>query len=374
MLSLLLWGGLAWADAGDEAQEEAPAGDESLTSAGITQEELHALEAASFYKIGLELVARGSFAEAQAIFQQVVSRYPETPVAAGATEQIAALESLAGAGGTKAPRGGLDGVTELVINQAIAMPLVMGLLLPGATFQPGEPLVPVVMGMAGMGVGIGGALVLDKYRPVDTAFAMSLFSGEWLGALNGLTVSAKWPPRGYRGLWAEMLAGTVVGAGAAVAADQYWDVSPGQVSALNSGAVWGAYLGFMSQIFGSSDSSADVLVRTTLFVDGGAALGAYLGTQFEPSRGRVNMITLSGLAGTAMAGGATVLLNYYGNLYEAEPTAALLMGGSAAGLGLGTFLTRNYDENRGGVALASLQMAPLVSTDGLVGMRAGGSW
>ena len=143
---------------------------------------------------------------------------------------------------------------------------------------------------------------------------------------------------------------------------------------LVAGEVWGAYVGLMSQLLDDSDSSADFMMRTTLFVNSGAALGAFLGTQYEPSRGRVNLITLSGLAGTAMAGGTAVLLNFYGSLYDQEPTVALLVGGSAAGLGLGTFLTRNFDESQSGLALASLQMAPLVSNDGLVGMRAGGSW
>ena len=88
MISILLVFGLASAQeigapptppaASGDAEESAPPAAAKSGSADAAQEEfrsiLHALEAASFYQVGLELVTQRAFDEASAIFSQITER------------------------------------------------------------------------------------------------------------------------------------------------------------------------------------------------------------------------------------------------------------------------------------------------------------
>lgn len=350
-----------------EEADSAPV--DEASSAAATEEirsTLHELEAASFYQVGLELVTQRAFDEAAAIFLQITERYSDTEYAGSAQEQLGALELLSGGvrelETSSASRDSMSGVTELAISQGLAMPVILGLLVPGATFQPEEPLIPVSLGMAGIGVGVGGAYLLNRVNPVDTQTAMAIFSGEWIGGLNGLAISAAWPPRGYRGLFAETLAGTVIGAGVGYAANTYLEPTPGGIAAINSGALWGTYFALMSEIFVYSESEREMMLRTMAGLDLGALLGGAIGHHYGPSRSRVKLVTLSGVAGTAVGAGVAILASYYGSVYD-QGAAAIVMGGSITGLLGGTLLSKRVEPDAMAGVFSSgtrLQVTPLV--------------
>jgi hypothetical protein len=369
------------------AEEAEPAPEEIAGPAQAEEDlrsKLHALEAASFYQVGLELVIQRAFDEASAIFLQITEQYSDTEFLEFAREQLDALELLTESMrerdllSSDSSRIAMSGMTELAISQGLAMPVILGLLVPGSTFQPEEPLVPVSLGMAGIGVGVGGAYLLDRVRPVDTQTAMAIFTGEWIGALNGLAISAAWPPRGYRGLFAETLAGTVIGGGLGYAANLELDPTPGGIAAINSGALWGTYIALMSEVFLYSETDREMMLRTMAGLDFGALLGGGIGWKFQPSRQRVNIVTLSGVAGTAIGGGVAILGAWYGSIYD-EGAAAIVMGGSIAGLLGGAYLSGRIET----VATAGvfsgktrLQITPLVLPEAgdsprVLGLRVG---
>ncbi|MED5374866.1 MAG: hypothetical protein VX899_27850 [Myxococcota bacterium] len=322
--------------------QQAPAADAAPAVAGPTDAELHELEARALYQVGLELVISRQYSEAKAVFERIQRDYPGSSVATDAARQLEDLAML------ETRRRGLQNPAaaaraELVIEQTVIGGLFLGALVPGSTWQPSEPGPPVLLGLTGAtAAGVGSALFAKKYEP-STGQVMSLFTGELLGAANGFALSALNPPRDYRGLYRETLGGTVLGAAAGSAAAYYLDPDAGQVAMVNSGMLWGGYYSAWTFAFWESNDPRWITVRTVGGMDAGAAIGAVAAHYFPVSRSRMNVINLAGMAGTAVAGGAAILANFYGSLYEPEPTAAVFLAGTTAGLVAGAALTRNMD-------------------------------
>ena len=59
-----------------------------------SEEVLHRLEAASFYKIGLELVSEGRFDEAEILFESIRTTYSDTDLMPRVSAQLEALALL----------------------------------------------------------------------------------------------------------------------------------------------------------------------------------------------------------------------------------------------------------------------------------------
>lgn len=318
------------------AQESSPA----AAPDQVSDAELYELEARAMYQVALQLVVAGDYSQARSLFERIGAEYPDAHIAPKAEEQIALLGTM------ETKRRGLrdpadTARAELMITQTVVAGLFLGVALPGSTWQPSEPGPPVLLGLGGATAGgIGAHLFAREYSPT-TGQVMSLFTGEVLGAANGFGLSAAFPPRDYRAAYQQALLGTLIGAGAGVAVAKYIDPDAGQVAAVNHGMLWGTYFSSMSFLFWEENNPRFVAMRVIGGADLGAGLGALSAHYFPMSRGRVNVITLGGLAGTAVGGGVVFLANYYGSLYDQEPTAGILLASSAAGLAAATFLTRN---------------------------------
>lgn len=369
MLTCLLLSSLALAEepvSGETKTETQPLEDSAMeggelvsptdeTAAGPpTEDELHRLEAASFYKIGLELVSEGRFEDAQVLFENIRATYSDTELAPRASEQLEALALLesdqpvidAAVLQEAAKQAAIayeeEGWAELAINQGLAMPVIVGLLIPGGTFQPGEPAVPVTMAMAGLGIGVGGAYVLDQHYDIDRGHAMAIFTGEWAGLMNGYLASAIAQPRDYRGHWRYMLGGTLVGGAAGAAAGHYLDLSSGDVALVNAGGLWGGVLGLTSLYYFDADDEAASYIRFAGAVNAGMAIAAGVSKHWEPSRKRVAVMNMSAVAGAALGLGTAFMGVEYANWdYESYPAVVLTSG--MLGAAVGGYLTRRTD-------------------------------
>ena len=349
MLTLLL--STAFAEEPAAAVEEAP-----------TDEELHELEARALYKVALELMDLGQYPEARIVLTRIGTDYGDSAIAPKAAEMYALLDTMEPAGRDEAARAR----AELAIDQALASAAFFGFLVPASTFQPSEPLVPVTMGLAGLGAGIGGGLYLGRSMEPSQGQVMSLFTGEWLGAANGLALSAVNPPRDYRGVYRYTTAGFVAGAASGLAVAHYVEPTGGQVAMVNSGAMYGAYLTGWSFAYWYEEDrrwsdERRVFVRMAVGTDLGAALGAVAAWRFPVSRGRMNVINLAALTGTAAAAGVAFLVDYYSYGFDVGPTGAMIMSGSALGFGTGVLLTMRMD---GGREVASASGVLLERRDG----------
>ena len=360
-----------------ESAEEAGSADESAHNAQEepssvenvpTEAQLHRLEAASFYKVGLELVSEGQFDDATVLMENIVSTYGDTDLAPRAQEQINALALL------KKESLGMDpavvreaarqaaiayeeeGWAELAINQGISMPVIVGVLIPGGTFQPDEPAVPVTMAMAGLGIGVGGAYLLDQYYDIDRGHAMAIFTGEWVGLMNGYLASAIALPRDYRGHWRYMLGGTVIGGAAGAAAGHYLDISSADMALVNAGGIWAGVLGLTSMYYFPADDEASSFIRFSGAVNVGMALAAGLTTRWNPSRKRLSVIQMSAVAGAALGLGTGFMGIDYGN-WDNDSYPAVILTSAVVGAAVGGFLSGRMDDD-------SAAMGSLLNTSG----------
>jgi hypothetical protein len=364
----------------EDVDAEAPA-EEPAVAPAITEDMLHRLEAAAFYKVGLELVGEGRYDEASVLFEKLIGTYGDTDIAPRAQEQWSNLELL--------QSGGVDdlvvqakayeekGWAELAINQGIAMPVIMGFLIPAGTTQPEEPAIPVSMGMLGLGVGVGGAYLLDKHYELDRGHAMAVFTGEWMGLLNGYMASAITEPRDYRGHYRYMLMGTLLGGGAGALAGHYLDISSGDMALINTGGLWGGILGLSSFVFVPPEDDQGGIIRTVAAMDLGMAIAAAIGTKWKLSRKRMAVINMSSVAGAGLGLGFGFFGVYYGDLEE-EGFTLLMLASSGLGALAGGYLSRDTEGtsavgsvlnlNEGKWALGAPMPSPIVGPDGSVGM------
>jgi len=352
-----------------------------LEQSEISDEDLAELEARALYKVALQLMDLGQYPEARVVLTRIATDYPDSEIAPKAAEMYALLDTLGEAGPDRAAMAR----AEFAIDQAVASAALFGFLLPASTWQPSEPLVPVSMGLAGLGAGIAGGLTAARIYEPTQGQVMSVFTGEWLGAANGFAASAVNPPRDYRGVYRYTTTGFVGGAVAGAAVAHYVSPSAGQVAMVNSGAMYGAYVTGWSFAYGYDfdrrwSDERRVTLRMALGTDLGAALGAVLAWKYPMSRARVNVVNLAALTGTAAGAGVAFLINFYSYGLDVGPTGAIIMSGTAAGLCSGVLLTLGMDDGR---QVASASGVLLERRDGrwavgvptpVVTARPGGEW
>jgi hypothetical protein len=228
-----------------------------------------------------------------------------------------------------------SGRTELIVSQATVGPLLLGVFIPAAA-QMNEPTAPVLLAFTGLGLGIGGTYALTDRYPVTTGQAMAIGSGEIIGMLNGAAISVALDEQA---VWAGLSLGTVLGGGIGVAGAIAADPTAGQMAVVRSGATWGAYVGGVSFTIVDGSGTGEDLVRVALAADVGAISGMILAANYDPGRGRMNLINLSGYAGTLVAGGIVVLAVQGASTPDTSLIGAGLLLGTGAGLGAGIWLT-----------------------------------
>lgn len=357
MFSILFLSGLVLAQEPQAPEIEAPGLEvpESVDNAADTvemplvpdEEAIRELESAALYQVALELIAQGRFGDGEVVLNRVISEFGETTFSPRAVSMMSELENMADTyvAAPQAPihTGPTSGRTELILSQALVLPGVLGLLVPGSTFQPDEPLMPVLMGFTGLGLGVVGSMYADDRLQITTPQAMALLEGEILGLANGIVLTSITQPRDPRANFQQVLGGFVAGAGAGIAAGYYLDdMTAGDVSLVHHGAVWGSWLSAMSFYVYEPETDVGVLQRMVFSADAGAIVGGLLATKLDISRARTNVVTLSGAAGTFVASGLYLLGSYYGELGSEESFAAALVGGSLVGAGVGAWFTRDF--------------------------------
>tara|TARA_B110000037_G_scaffold203991_1_gene247559 strand:+ start:146 stop:1348 length:1203 start_codon:yes stop_codon:yes gene_type:complete len=327
------------------------------------------LEGAALYQVALELISQGRFGDGEIVLNRVISDFADTTFSPRAAIMMAEIENMADTLTavllTPVDTGPASGRTELTLGQGLILPAVMGVLVPGSTFQPDEPLMPVLMGFAGLGLGVAGSMYADDRLQVTEPQAMALLEGELLGLLNGMVLTSITQPRDYRANYQQILGGFVVGAGAGVAAGYYLeDMTSGDVAMVHHGALWGGWLSAMSLLMLETDTDVGTFQRMVFSADAGAILGGILSTRVDISRKRANIITLSGVAGTFVTGGLLTLGAFYANLQSNEVVGSSMVAGSLLGAGVGAWLTR---EDSGDASVASGTLIGLEDGDWLFG-------
>jgi hypothetical protein len=251
-----------------------------------------------------------------------------------------------------------SGRWELILASGLLLGSAAGGTV-GALFDQ-EPAVSFLVGVGGLGIGFGGAyLGVPDDIPVGTS--SYLIGSTLIGAAEGAAIASLFVcdekvvtetddegvetsrasldcDKGTEAINGATLAGAAVGGGFAALTASRLDLSAGDAALINSAGMWGTASGIL--FWASFDREPSVFGPMILAgLNLGVVVGATLSARSEPSRGRMSLIDLSGLAGTV--GGFAL-----GQAFDSadERLAHFALVGMATGLITGTWLTRNTDE------------------------------
>jgi PEGA domain len=242
-----------------------------------------------------------------------------------------------------------NGKIELLIGSA-AFGLVEGGLLGTAlsTSKPAAAVTSAVIGAAGFLVPY---LVLPPEVPTGQTSLM--VGGRLWGGLEAATLAATiFPGKAFEEHIDDtsfMIAGSSIafGVGAGFLARNL-DISAGDASLVNSGAIWGTTLGVLTfYSFASSESQAGGPIAL-LSLNAGLLIGAILANNTELSRGHVFLIDLGGFAGLVSGTALSALVEGTALsplLGRTDVAARYALGGTVIGLAVGTFVTRDIDSD-----------------------------
>jgi hypothetical protein len=137
--------------------------------------------------------------------------------------------------------------------------------------------------------------------------------------------------------------GLAVGALFGAATATRFELDAGDAALLNSGALWGGIGGgLFASIFQFQPRISEGLVLGGMNL--GIVTSVLLGRRVTISRGHAALIDLAGFAGMGIAvATASAIDQAYGNSGNGERTAHFALGGMAAGLAAGAYLTRHLD-------------------------------
>jgi hypothetical protein len=240
-----------------------------------------------------------------------------------------------------------NGKIELLIASSALGLVEAGLMVSSLTEdRPTIGVLSVAGGAAGFFLPL---LVLP--RQVPTGQTSLMIGGRFWGAMEGLGIASIVAPNLFdedRVLSSFLVAGgSIVGGVTAALIAPRFDVSAGEAALINSGGMWGA--ASAAFLIASLDGEDDAVATTALLggVNLGLITGILLATQYEPSRGRVFLIDLSGAAGIISGTALSALLQ------RTDDAEKFAFGGMAVGLVVGTLVTASVDDDSDVMPFAS---------------------
>ncbi len=231
-----------------------------------------------------------------------------------------------------------NGKIELIIASTALGVLEGGVFVTAVTED--RPTIAAVS----LGVGALGFLVPYFFLPreVPTGQTSLMIGGRIWGAIEGVGLASVLYPDldANRKPWSFMFAGgsIVAGIGAGFLARRL-DISAGEAALINSGGLWGTTTAVLLQTWLDGDAE----LTGPLLLGGlnlGLLAGGLLATQLEPSRGRVFLVDLAGLAGIVSGTALATLLGE-----NDESLSGFALGGMGIGLVVGTIVTRGIDDD-----------------------------
>ena len=348
--------------------EAPPAAAPAAPQAAPTDAPPDAASAARFlYDEAFRALARGERSEARRLLGRLRSDYPNEPLATQAMELSNLLD---GADHEKAKAPAEDDPDDRRPTNAARAELLFFQTVHGIglgaeaclIFECESPPPWALSLMLGAGAGLGASLYFSS-DGVTPGLARSLTSGTEWGLWNGLMI----------GLWtkafedtsndgravAEGLAlGQLAGLGAGGLLYMALEPTAGQVSLASSGGIWTTVVVLLSVAFVEAEPSARAFPGILLVAsDLGLVGGAVLASQFPMSAGRVLLVDAGGLLGLLGGVGTAIIIG--GSEPDPQLTSGLGFVGTLSGLGLGWYLTRNWDDKGDKKSAFSFGVSPV---------------
>lgn len=299
------------------------------------------VEAEVTYRLGLKYAAQKRYNLATALFSELQQNYPESHWAVEAKSWHAGVDDLLRIKKALIWSGALldqSGRAQVLVFSGY-FGLWLGLATPIA-FESESPQAYAAGLLLGAPLSLLLTHDLTKEADISTGRANMITLGGHLGTWQGLGWSLVSDTDGSTAVGVSELAG-LAGIGAASLLTHSIDFSEGHAAVTSSGLQWGGWFGLVfGRIFGAEN---DGLLASSLIGSDIAILGAAVAAKnVRMSNARARLINLSGIVGTVFGFGIDLLFEVHD-----DGTILGIAGlGSAAGLALGTQLTRNYDKNR----------------------------
>jgi hypothetical protein len=297
----------------------------------IAAQETPADTADVLVELARSLETEGRTELARQLLRLVLDRYPDTPAAREAAQQLGLLRDTRVAG---------SGRVQFVVWNTL-FGTWLGLAIPAAFGADSpEPF--------GAGLLVGGPTGYLASRAY--ARSRSLTAGQ-AGAYTLATVWGTWQGLGWQqalnisepsdeGPWVAMVIGGLTGIGTGLLLS-HQDISRGGITLADHAALWGTWYGFALGVM--LDREDDALWAFTL-VGGDVGLAAAVPTAsiWRPTPGQVRLTSLAGVAGGVAGLGLDLLLSV-----EDDATAvAIPTIGATIGLVAGALGTAGRNDNR----------------------------
>ncbi len=304
--------------------------------AGEIKSEIKTLEAQLIYEDAVKQVVDEEYDKALRKLDWIISVYPETRYGQLATDKRKEVAILLQ---QPKPISGMSRASLVGFGTLFTTWLGVGTLILLET----EEAVPYgLVLIAGPLGGLIGSLSFTRESELsDGQASLMTLGGTWgiwqvVGAANladageKLTVGAS-------------MAGGAIGLALAGRVVRDRDISPGDVTLINFGGIWGTWFalwGAMAARDRSGDNSKFVLGSAMMGGNIGLATMSAWAPKLNMSRARARLINIGGIVGTLYGLGANILLD----IEPEDRTFWLLMGiGGMVGLTAGSYFTRNYD-------------------------------
>lgn len=253
-------------------------------------------------------------------------------------------EGSEGAGGqTRRTTGEMVSLT----GSAVLFGLGTGLWFDSQT-EPKTPAGAILPPLVLAGAAVGGVAVADSLGAFRYGVPQSIVVGLDVGFAEGLTWAlwnqartgrdSEWSGKTVATvIWGFSTGGAVLGG---VLGSRY-PTTPGRASYVGSTALWsGLVTGLFAGAFTADDTYRDdnALLTGALGVTAGTAVGLATAGTLSPSINRVRIIDLAGISGALVFGGLYFAAK--GENVEERPALGVLGLGTAVGLGIATWATR----------------------------------
>lgn len=292
-------------------------------------------------RLTLRYAARRHYDLARLLAADLHEAHPSTPAATWAVDRERRLTALAGPHRALLWNGTLldhRGRTDLIVFSGY-YGLWLGIAVPAAleaedaqAYAAGILVAPLATTLL--------AVNATKQGSISRGHATMISLGGHFGTWQGLGWSGTTDAEGH-----EVLAAGIAGgmAGILLAIPATKTIGEGHAVITNSAMYWGGWFGLVESVLTGRDDDTEnsPLIDMLVGSDIGLVAGAIAGRNAKLTTGRMRLINLAGVLGTAFGGGFALLTET-----EDEAAMAMLGGGSVVGLILGTGWTKTYDRGK----------------------------
>lgn len=235
-----------------------------------------------------------------------------------------------------------SGMPELVLQNTLLGGYIGGSL----TLLFDDPVRQASGIILGPLLGFGLPFLLKHEKPVHVAEAGFYNFAELLGLFNGALLPQLWEEKNDKVLVGMPGALALAGLGAGIALYPSTPLTPGQVSALGSGMIFGTATGWLALAVADIklENSQAFAAAGLLFANGGA-LAAYLARDFfDINRSRMIAVDFGGYLGAGVGLGLSFLIGGENTTEQPQLIAASVLAGIHAGLATTYYLTGDMDD------------------------------